>query len=644
MDGLYADDEIDPIFRAVASHWITKIKSARDHKRKVFGDYAQQMYSFYAGPVNWDEVMSGLTAGMVREDEFPDPTFKMHVNKAFEFVTIFGPALYYENPVRTVKPRMPVVVPPQFYPNPAEYQALWQQENLRVMTDGLRSVLLESYLNWSPNEFGLDIDSRLAIDEALIKGRGCVWTELHPVPAATFKVVRSNYDSVDHLFVDPDAQCLADAKWIARKCVHPVWQVERDFGLRPGSIRGNLESIARQSDIETDEDLEYDRKRCLTNDLIVYYKIYSKMGIGGRLKGMLRDYAKPLEMFGDYCYVVVAENVAFPLNLPPDLVRDPSFEADPQVIFARTAWPTPFWGDGGWPVACLDFHAVHGCPWPMAHLRAGLGELKFLNWAMSFLSGHLRNSCRDFVAIKKSAGEEIKTSILEGKDLTLLEIEEDSPGMISEIVQFLQHPAINGDVWRLIEAVEENFDKRVGLTELMYGGTGATQPRSAEEVSLRNQNMNVRPADMGKQVESWQARIAANEALAARYHLLPDDVRPVLGDMGATAWTQYVASRDVPTICHQLDYRIESGSTRRPNKNAQIAHMSQGFQALAPLLQAYGQATGDMQPLNNLLGDYAQSLDLDPARYQLRAAPPQPTPGNPGAPPGPEQAEGSPPG
>ena len=28
--------------------------------------------------------------------------------------------------------------------------------------------------------------------------------------------------------------------------------------------------------------------------------------------------------------------------------------------------------------------------------------------------------------------------------------------------------------------------------------------------------------------------------------------------------------------------------------------------------------TMDMQPLNNLLGDYAKSRDLDPARYQLR--------------------------
>ena len=77
------------------------------------------------------------------------------VNKTFEFVTIFGPALYYENPVRTVKPRMPVVIPPQFFPNPLLYQAMMQQENQRVMVDGLRGVLLEAYLNWTPDRVRL---------------------------------------------------------------------------------------------------------------------------------------------------------------------------------------------------------------------------------------------------------------------------------------------------------------------------------------------------------------------------------------------------------------------------------------------------------------------------------------------------------
>ena len=300
-------------------------------------------------------------------------------------------------------------------------------------------------------------------------------------------------------------------------------------------------------------------------------------------------------------------------------------------MFAKVAWPTPFWGDDEWPVSVIDFHAVHNCPWPMPHLKAGMGELKFLNWAMSFLMGKVRNTSRDFIAIKKEAGEEIKTSILEGKDLTMLELEA-AHGTISELVQFLQHPEVNGDVWKMIDAVEANFDKRVGLTELMYGQQGATQIRSAEEANLRNQNMNVRPDDMRKQVEAWMSKVSAKEAVAARYHLTAADVQPVFGQMGAWAWQQYVSTRDINEACRQLEYRIEAGSTARPNKEWEVKTMQDSFAKLCPVLQTYAQTTMDMTPLNNLIADLAKSRDLDPARYQLRM--PLPPPAPPTGPPG----------
>jgi hypothetical protein len=47
---------------------------------------------------------------------------------------------------------------------------------------------------------------------------------------------------------------------------------------------------------------------------------------------------------------------------------------------------------------------------------------------------------------------------------------------ITEIVQFLQHPPFNGDIWKVIEAVAEQFDRRVGLTELMYGQSSPPVP------------------------------------------------------------------------------------------------------------------------------------------------------------------------
>ena len=620
----YADSEIDPVFRAVVGHWISKIRNAQRHKREVFGNAARECQSFYDGPKDWDELM-GTMAGMGDGDGFPLPDFKVSVNKTFEFVTIFGPSLYYENPVRTVRPRMPVQVPPEFFPNPMLYQSMWQQEDARVRQDGLRGVLLETMLNWTPREFRLAREARCAIDEALIKGRGLLWTDLYTPPGANFRVVRTTSDSVDHLFCDPDADSFDNCKWIARRRFHPTWYVERLYGLRPGSVKGNCESNEVQSLATVDENLQFDRKRGLSNDLICYYQFWSKMGIGGRLAGLNPGYRKPLEMFGDYCYIVVADSIPFPLNMPPDLYNDPSFANDPNQVYGRIAWPIPFWADDEWPCTALDFHTIHGCPWPLGHLKAGMGELKFLNWVMSFLMSRIRMSCRDFIAMKKSVGEEIKTTILEGRDLALLELDSDH-GTIQELVSFLQHPEVNGDVWKMIQEVERNFDKRVGLTELMYGGDTSTQIRSASEVNLRNQNMNIRPEDMGKQVEAWMSDVAAKEAFACRYHLRADDVQPVLGAMGSYAWDTFVATTDVHVAAHQLEYSVEAGSTRRPNKEWEAKTMTDMFQYVSPLFQAYSQQTGDMTPLNNLLSDLAKSRALDPNRYMLKAAIPPPMP------------------
>lgn len=616
--------DADPVLKAVCAHWQTKLQHARAHKKKVFQDDADECASFYNGPRNWDELMGGHV-GMTSMEILPDPTFKMRVNKAFELVTLFGPSLYYQNPVRTVTPRTPMEPPAQFFPDPYTAQAILSQQMQDTETDTLRGMVLEKYLNWLPVENNLEGESRLGIEQGLVIGRGCMWTELHTPPGTSFRVVQSCFDTTDNLLIDPDAVCPWDATWIARRCVHPTWQVERDYGLAPGTLKGDLESQSIQAAITQDPDSQWERKRGMTNDLLTYWKIYSKMGIGGRLSGINKRFRGALEMFGDYTYLVIAKDVPFPLNLPTAVQRQA--QEDPQAakqVLDRVAWPTPFWAHGGWPVALLDFHVVPDCPWPFSHLRAGLGELKFLNWAYSFLAGKMRNTCRDFIAVKKEAGEEILSTILEGRDLTILQLEADHKS-IQELVSFLQHPEVNGDIWKVISAMEANFDKRVGLNELMYGDGGETQMRSAQEASIRNQNAGVRPDDMAKQVEAWMSAVAVNEAMCARYHLTGKDVFPVLGTLGASLWDQFVASQDLNDITRQLDYRIEAGSMKKPNKDTELANMNEGMQTLLPVFQAYGQVTGDMTPLNNLIADWAKARDINPARYQMQSmAPPAP--------------------
>lgn len=616
----YNPSEYDQNLNKLAKQWCSKLEQAKTHKEQVYGSNAREMMQFYSGPRSWDELMG---KDLVATGQWPETMFKLHVNKAFEYVSLFGPSLYYDNAVRTVKPRAPLQVPPQFFGDPFLFQQTAMNEQQRVAIDGLRSVLVEGYLNWTPHEYRLEKASRLAVEEALIKGRGLLWTQLVESPDGAFRSVTSVWDSVDSLYVDPDATSLEKARWIARRVVHPTWQVERDFGLRPGSLKGNLESMSIQGDLLSDPDLQYDRKRGLTNDLIVYFQIYSKMGIGGRLPGMDYRLRGPLDqLFGDYCYMVVAPSVPFPLNLHPDLVNAPgSFDQ----VQKSAEWPIPFWAGRGdwWPVTHLDFFSLFNSPWPLPPLVAARGELRFLNWVYSFIAGHVRNASRQFIAVKKSIGEEVKEAILGGKDMELLEIAQDQGG-IDEWIKVLQNPPINGDVWKFIESIERAFDKRTGLSEPMYGGQPETQSRSATETNLKSASMSIRPDDMARQVEQWQTEVAAKEAVASRYLLSGQDIAMPLGPMAAQAWDTFVFTSDIGQACHQLEYRIEAGTTRKPNKEYAVRQMGEAMTTLfQPLLQ-YGMQSGDLAPVNNLLTDWAKSRDLDPNRYQISMAMPQP--------------------
>ena len=614
----YRNDEIHPVLEQVAQHWHQWLAHARAYKFEVFGKFAREFMRFYHGAKKFTELLGNETIPSPDERDY---SFIAHVNKAFEFATIFGPSLYYSNPVRTVKPRAPVQIPGQFFPDQQNFAMLAMAEQQRVAIDGVRSILLEAYLNWTPSRYDLSWESRQSVDEALLKGRGLLWTELTESPDRAFRAVVSRFGSVDDLIIDPDARSVASAKWVARRNTQPAWQVERDYGLPPGSVKGNMESMAVQARQSDSDDSLYERSKGRSNDLVVFYQIWSKMGIGGRISGANKNLVGPLNsIFGDYCYLVVAHGCRFPLNLPPDLVNA---EGEMDAAQSAAEWPIPFWMNGQWPFEELDFHQVFNSPWPMAHLLSARGELKLLNWVMTFLACHVKNATRDFVVTKKSLGEEAKAALLDGKDLTLIELEE-AHGAITECIAFLQHPEVNGDIWKYLDAVSSMFDKRVGLSELLYGEPGATQPRSAAEVNIRNQSVGIRPDDMADQVEGWQAKVAAKEAFCARYLLMGQDVQVCMGPLGAATWAKYVFTEDASVAFHQLEYRIEAGSTRKPNKEYEVRQMTEAMTVLSPIFMQMAQATGDVAPLNNLISDFCKSRDLDPNRYQLSSAPPPP--------------------
>lgn len=620
---------------AVVTAWLAKISLGLDFKHQRFSKDAAEGMRFLSGPYDWLYGRRGANRNDRRYfdetdgGDIPPPKFKMTVNKTAELVQLFGPVLYHKNPYRLVTPRQVPVPQPALLSvlgsDPAS--ALMLQQALQTSarqraTDTARADILQQYLNFTPGALDLKTESRWGIDEAIIKGAGLLWCEVYQTPTGQ-KMVGSFYDSVDNLVIDPDATTLAGATWIARRRVQPVWEAERRFQLPPGTLKPNQESNNRRAEVDSDATGQADfmRRKGQTQDLITYWDVFSKTGCGARLSTVDAAYRQELDTYGDYCYLAVCDGHTYPLNVPDSLWDLEETQARAEIA-KRLQWHTPFWADGTWPCSALSFHNIPGDPWPLSHLAPGMGELKFLNWAYSMLAGKVKITLRDFIAILKETEADIRNTILNGADLEVLEVPGSGGKGINELIQFLQHPPFNQDIFAVINIIAEQFDRRVGLNELMYGES-EHQYRSAAEAEVKQRGMSVRPDDMANKVEDWMSEAARKEAIAARWHLTGQDVFPMLGMFGSHLWQLLVTPSNPTDILYSLQYGIQSGSVRKPNREKQAQNAKDGLNTLMPFFQQLAMQ-GIPEPFNALVRQWGEAIDMNTDAFMLNFPPPPP--------------------
>jgi hypothetical protein len=637
--------------RQITATWLKKLKAAQDYK-KSFADDAKEASQFFDGEHNW-MWKDGYSRGeRGYNSSIAPPAFRVQLNRVFELVEIFASVIYHRNPVRTVS----VMGHPQLTPDafgmdgPAGPEGLTadQQQLLQVgmmeqqerQGRGIAAKLMEAYLNWSPVELDLKRQARRVVNEAMVKGMGVFWTEMTIIDTSgdesrpPMRMVGSFYDSVDNLFIDPDFDNPDDMLWCAKKCVRPLLEVAATYGIPVEDLKKHLDKDEAKLGREPRGKRKNQEN---TNELVTFYKIWSKCGMGDRLKDAPKENKGVFDSMGKYVYLVICEGVQYPLNIPPSVMDE---EVDPQLgvpqsLVARTSWPIPFYADpNGWPFTPLAFHWKSGYAWPISHIRPAIGELRLLNWAMSFLATRIATSCETMVAVQKAADQDLKDQILAPSEggFKIVELSELLGRRIEDVMSVFQFPQVTKDLWDIISAVSDLFAQRTGLTELAYGYT-RSQFRSAAEANIKNENISVRPDNMANELEDTMSLLSRREALAARWLLEPQDVVPVLGPLGAAAWGQHVMQRDIVGLTRDFLYRVEAGSARKPNKATRVEQMQLAVQTLGPILSSLVGA-GVVDPFNALIKDWADSLDIDPVPYLVpqpqppAAAPPSLPPGD----------------
>jgi hypothetical protein len=623
--------------RQLVRTWTKKFEAAIKYK-KPFADDAKEAAMFYDGDHNWMWKDSYARGEKGYNSSVAPPAFRMQVNKVFELIEIFGAVIYHRNPVRTVTLYKQPDLPPDAYGLPADMAMLTPEQTqlmgvaqadaqARTSRDVARQ-LLESYLNYTPNELDLKRQAKKFVNEGLMKGMGVLWPELIEIEASAAEPIRmvgSFYDSVDNLLIDPDFDNMDDMLWCARRCIRPLEEVAVEYQIPEEDLARHLDG---NTEIKADNEPRNTKKKSgQTQRLVTYYKVWSKCGAGDRFKDAPKESRGVFDSLGKYCYLVICEGVDYPLNLPPAVMQE---EPDPQTgipqsVMLGMAWPVPYYLDpGGWPFVPLAFHPKPGYAWPISHIKPAVAELRMLNWGMSFLASRIATSCETIIAVQKAADQEFKDQLLAPSEggFKIIELAELLGRRVEDVISTFQLPQVTKDLWDILTAVADQFAQRTGLTELAYGYT-RNQFRSAAEATIKQENVSVRPDNMANDLEDAMSTLARREALAARWLLEPKDVAPVLGPMGAIAWEQHVAKRDLVSLTRDFLFRVEAGSARKPNKASRVEQMTLAIQTLGPILAPLASG-GVVGPFNALMRDWAMSLDIDATPYLIPAPPPPP--------------------
>lgn len=561
-----------------------------------------------------------------RKEFYPgiqQPQFMVSLNKAFELVAIIGPSLYWQVPTRQVKssdmPDQTIIAQTLGMVDEEmlqQVQAQQQQvETIRQVRNSLATVVMEYTGRDHPN--GMKADNELIIQDALVTGRGCGWTETFPNRATGEPCVGTFFDPVDNLLLDPDAKdpMLRDVRWMARRHVEPTWVVERRFGYPPGYLEGKGTHVSSEwaSRLESRQS----DGRGLYNDCIEWYEVWSIGGIGARVTGVHGQMGQALDQLtGDYCYLCVTRNLAHPLNLPPLLVN----MGGPQQILEALRWRTSrygsifeLWKDRKWPVEVMDFYPVVGTCWPMAPLGAGIGCLLAMN---ILLVSHLEMSWdrrRDIIAAHGAYAEEIEAALKGENNPAIIKINAASQMSVGDIVAFMTRPEVQGNLLEWIQYLDNQFQMATGLDDIHYG-LSQKQARVNSDVELKQKAANVRPEKMATDVHKFVVNCATKELWLSAQYISGRQLKTLIGEWGSLAWDSMVRSLPFEELCREMDVWIEASDMQRPNRDKDMADMEKIMPYLLPILKDYATITGDEKPLNAVtarLGDILKLQDIE---------------------------------
>jgi len=332
------------------------------------------------------------------------------------------------------------------------------------------------------------------------------------------------------IYVDPDATCMADAKWIAQRIVRPLEMAKKDKRYKP-SARKRL-SVSIDPDLYSKTDRE--EKAQFTDDQVVVWEFYD-----------IAD--NTIAIFADQGEEYLVDPIAMPYAY-------------------------------GQPFVMLRNYDVPDHFYPMGDLEAMEGLQLELDKTRTQLMNDRKRYARKYLYHERSFGPEGREALESEQDGRLVPVvDENKP--LSEVVIPMPQVPISPEIYNYSQIIEEDINTVTGLSEYARGAMPEIR-RTATEASIVADAQNARSSDKLAIIELGITFVARRVLQLMQQFMTGDQMARINLRGGETAWVPY--GRD--EILGEYDFAVQAGSTQPMNETIRKQQAISLMNALGPLI------------------------------------------------------------
>ena len=334
------------------------------------------------------------------------------------------------------------------------------------------------------------------------------------------------------IFVDPEATCMDDARWIAQKIVRPLEDAQKDQRYKP-SVRKRLDADAGVNPQYVSQ-YENERNRVLDEDRVTIWEFYD-----------------------------IAENTMSVFSENSD-----GFLVDPV--------PMPY--AYGQPFVMIRNYDIPDLFYPMGDLESIESLQLELDKTRSQLMNDRKRYARKYLYHERSFGPAGREALESDEDGRLVPVLDENKSLSDVVIPMPQSP-ISPEIYAYSEIIENDINTVSGVSEYARGAMPEIR-RTATEASIIADAQNARAADKLALIEIAISQIGRRVLQLVQQYMTGESMARVALKGGESMYVAYTREE----ISGEYDFTVEGGSTQPINDTIRKQQAVSLMNAIAPLI------------------------------------------------------------